>query len=473
MREHNELYLDGAWRAPLDPTVMELAAPATGNLNARVVLGGEADVDAAVAAAERAFVSYSQTTPQERIALLERVLVEYDARSEDLAQAVTEELGAPLALARGAHVPSGRVQIATAIEVLKSYEFTEMRGETCIRKEALGVAGLITPWNFPVLQPVGKTMSALAAGCTVVLKPAQLTPYSAIILAEIMEAAGVPAGVFNLVNGRGSVIGASLSSHPGVGIVSFTGSLAAATQVAIAAAPTVKRVTSELGGKSPHILLPDADLDVAVDTAMTWLMAVTGQLCSAPSRTLVPRARLEEFLSVLVPVVENIVVGDPRAEDTTMGPLISAEQWNTVQGYIRQGLDEGARLVTGGLGKPAGLEAGHFAKPTVFADVENSMTIAREEIFGPVMSVIAYDTVDEAIEIANDTPFGLAAYVTGEDLQAARAVAEQIRVGYVMINDAEFDWSAPWGGYKQSGNGREFGLDGMTEYLETKVIRGG
>jgi aldehyde dehydrogenase (NAD+) len=471
MREHNELYIDGAWRVPLQGSVLELTDPATGEVTGRVALGGEADVDAAVAAAERAFASYSQTTPPERIELLERILVEFDRRAEDLAQAVTAELGAPLALARGAHVPTGRVQIATAIEVLKTYAFTESRGETEIRKEALGVAGLITPWNFPVLQPTGKTISALAAGCTVVLKPAQLTPYSAVVLAEIMDAAGVPAGVFNLVNGRGAVIGGMLSAHEGVGIVSFTGSASAAEQVAVAAAPTVKRVTCELGGKSPHILLPDADLDIAVGTAMTWLMAMTGQLCSAPSRTLVPRGRLEEFLSVLVPAVEALKLGDPRAEDTTMGPLISAEQWETVQGYIRGGLDAGARLVTGGLGKPAGLEAGHFARPTVFADVDNSMTLAREEIFGPVMSVIAYDTVEEAIAIANDTPFGLAAYVTGADREAARLVAERIRAGYVLINDAEFDWSAPWGGYKQSGNGREFGPDGMAEYLETKVIR--
>lgn len=472
MREHHYLYIDGAWRAPLDPSSLELTDPATGTPNARITLGGPADIDAAVAAAERAFTSYSQTTPRQRIALLERVLAEYDARAEDLAQAVAHELGAPLALARGAHVPSGRVQIATAIEVLRTFAFTEMRGDTEVRKEALGVAGLITPWNFPVLQPVGKTVSALAAGSTAVLKPAQLTPHSAIILAEIMDAAGVPAGVFNLVNGRGSDVGTRLSSHPGVGVISFTGSLAAATQVAIAAAPTAKRVVSELGGKSPHILLPDADLEVAVDTAMTWLMAMTGQLCSAPSRTLVPRDRLEEFLAVLVPAVENIVPGDPRQEGTTMGPLVSADQWDLVQGYIQAGIAQGARLVTGGPGKPEGLDAGHFARPTVFADVQNSMTIAREEIFGPVMSVIAYDTVDEAVQIANDTPFGLAAYVTGRDLEAARAVAVQIRAGTVLVNDVEFDWSAPWGGYKQSGNGREFGPDGMTEYLETKVLRG-
>lgn len=472
MREHNELYIDGAWRAPIQPSILELDDPATGEPSGRVTLGGEADVDAAVLAAERAFASYSETTPQERIALLERVLTEFDNRFEDLVEAVTEEVGAPLSLVRGAHLPTGRVQIATAIETLRTYEFTTARGETTIRKEALGVAGLITPWNFPVLQPVGKTVSAMAAGCTVVLKPAELTPYSAVILAEIMDAAGVPAGVFNLVTGHGPVVGSSLSAHPGVGTVSFTGSVETATRIAVTAAPTVKRVTSELGGKSPHILLPDADLTMAVETAKTWLLAPAGQLCSAPSRTLVPRERVGEFLSVLVPAIETLQVGDPRAEETFMGPLISAEQWDKVQGYIRRGLSEGARLVTGGPGKPAGLDAGHFVKPTVFSDVDNAMTIAQEEIFGPVMSVIAYDTVEEAIAIANDTPYGLAAYVTGGDLETANAVAERIRAGYVLINDTEFDWTAPWGGYKQSGNGREFGSAGLAEYLETKVIRG-
>ncbi|MGW0436280.1 aldehyde dehydrogenase family protein [Micromonospora sp. NPDC003197] len=477
MREHTKLYLDGAWREPEQGSVLELTDSATGTVTGRVTLGGEADLNRAVAAAKQSFASFSQTTPAERIALLERILDEFDRRTEDLAQAVTAELGAPLTLARAAHVPTGRIQISTAIEVLKSYAFSEMRGDTEIRKEPIGVAGLITPWNFPVLQTVGKTVSAIAAGCTVVLKPAELTPHSAIIVAEIMDAAGVPAGVFNLVPGWGSVIGTALSTHPDVEVISFTGSVDTARQVTVAAAPAMKRVNTELGGKSPHILLPDADLNMAVETIRTWMMAPTGQLCSAPSRTLVPRARLDEFLSVLVPAVENLKLGDPRADDTDMGPLISAEQWNIVQGYIQQGLDAGALLVTGGLGKPTGLApglaAGHFVKPTVFSEVSNDMTIAREEIFGPVMSVIAYDTVEEAIEIANDTTYGLAGYVTGTDLDAARTVAARIRAGCILINDAEFDWSAPWGGYKQSGNGREFGPEGLTEYLETKVVLGG
>ncbi|MGJ6967757.1 aldehyde dehydrogenase family protein [Streptosporangium sp. G11] len=472
MREYTKLYIDGAWREPEQGTVLELTDPATGEVSGRVTLGGEADVNRAVAAARRAFVSYSRTSREERITLLERIADEYERRADDMVEAVTAELGCPRALSRGMHFAAGLIQFRAAAEVLKTFEFVSQRGATQVRKEPIGVAALITPWNFPALQPAGKTASALAAGCTVVLKPAQLAPYSSIVLAEIMEAAGVPAGVFNLVNGRGSVIGNALSSHPDVDVVSFTGSADAALQVSTAAAKTSKRVATELGGKSPQVILPDADLNVAVDTALTWLMGNTGQICSAPSRTLVPRERLEEFLEVLVPQVESLKIGDPREDGTHMGPLISAEQWQTVQHYIQEGLDAGATLVTGGPGKPDGLDSGHFVKPTVFTGVTNDMTIAQEEIFGPVMSVITYDSVEEAVGIANDTRYGLAGYVTGTDLDAARDVASRIQAGYVIINDAEFDWTAPWGGYKESGNGREWGPDGMNEYLETKVVLG-
>lgn len=472
MRDYTKLYIDGAWREPLDGAVVDLTDPATGEVSGRVALGGESDVDLAVAAANRAFPSFSRTTRQERIDLLERIADEYERRAEDMAQAVTAELGCPLPLSRAMHVAAGLIQFRAAAQVLKTFAFTDDRGTTHIRKEAIGVAALITPWNFPALQPAGKTASALAAGCTVVLKPAQLASYSAVVLAEILEAAGVPAGVFNLVTGRGSVIGNALASHPDVAVVSFTGSGEAALQVNAAAAKSAKRVATELGGKSPQVIMPDADLDVAVDTVLTWLMANTGQICSAPSRTLVPRERLEEFLSVLLPRVEALQIGDPRAEGTDMGPLISGEQWRTVQRYVQTGLDEGALLLTGGLGKPDGLENGHFVKPTVFSGVTNDMTIAQEEIFGPVMSIITYDTVDEAVQIANDTRYGLAGYVTGSDLADAADVASRIEAGYVIINNAEFDWTAPWGGYKESGNGREWGPDGMQEYLETKVVLG-
>ncbi|RBQ21472.1 aldehyde dehydrogenase family protein [Spongiactinospora rosea] len=473
MREHTKIHVDGAWIDPQEPDVLAVTNPATGEITGRVTLGGARDVDRAVAAAACAFESYSRTSPAQRAELLERVLAEFDRRAEDLAQAVTLEMGAPVTLARTAHVPAGRFQIADAIATLRDFSFSEFRGGTEVRKEPLGVAGLITPWNFPVLQIAGKTAAALAAGCTMVLKPSELAPYSAVVMAEIMDAAGVPAGVFNLVPGLGSVVGNALSGHPDVGVISFTGSLETAARITIAAAPTMKRVLTELGGKSPQILLPDADFGIAVRTAQEWMMAMTGQVCSAPTRTLVPRSRLEEFLSVLVPSLEALKIGDPGSVETQMGPLVSAAQWHKVQNYIQRGLDAGARLVTGGPGRPAGLSRGHFVRPTVFADVTNDMAIAREEIFGPVMSVIAYDTVAEAVAIANDTPYGLAGYVVGGDPDEVRAVASQVRAGYIIVNDAPLDWGAPWGGYKQSGNGREFGSEGVAAFLETKVLVGG
>ncbi|MBB0245657.1 aldehyde dehydrogenase family protein [Streptomyces alkaliphilus] len=476
MRDIDHLWIDGTRTTPLEGTVEERTHPADGSPTGRVVMGGAADVDRAVTAADRAFDHWSRTTPEERIALLENLLVEFDRRADDLADAVTEDMGAPVTLARGAHVPSGRTQIAGAIEAARAHAFEERRGNTVIRHEPLGPAALITPWNFPVLQMAGKTASALAAGCTVVLKPAESAARSAEVFAEVVHAAGTPAGVFNLVHGHGAVVGSALAAHPGIGVVSFTGSLTTAVRVTTAAAPTMKRVLTELGGKSPQILLPDADFDVAVGAVHRWMMAMTGQLCSAPSRTLVPRARMEEFLSVLVPSLEALTVGDPRDPATDMGPLVSEAQWNTVQGWIRRGLAEGARAVTGGPGKPevaGGLEAGHYVRPTVLVDVTNDMAVAREEIFGPVMSVIPHDTVEEAIAIANDTPYGLAAYVVGADRERVEEVASRVRAGAVLLNDAELDWTAPWGGYKQSGNGREFGVEGMLGFLETKVIHGG
>jgi aldehyde dehydrogenase (NAD+) len=472
MREHTELYIDGAWRQPLDGTVIDLTDPATDEVSGRVALGGEADVDLAVAAANRAFLPFSGTTRQERIDLLERIADEYERRATDMAQAVTAELGCPLPLSRSMHVAAGIIQFRAAAQALKTFAFSEERGATPIRKEPIGVAALITPWNFPTLQPADKTASALAAGCTVVLKPARLAPHSAVVLAEILEAAGVPAGVFNLVTGRGSVIGKALASHPDVAVVSFTGSSETALQVNAAAAKSAKRVTCELGGKSPQVIMPDADLDVAVGTVRTWLTANNGQICSAPSRTLVPRERLDEFLSALLPRIESITIGDPLAEETDMGPLISDEQWRTVQHYIQTGLDEGAHLVTGGLGRPDGLERGHFVKPTVFTGVTNDMTIAQEEILGPVMSITTYDTVDEAVEIANDIRYGLAGYVTGGDPADAADVGSRIEAGYVVINNADFDWTAPLRGCKTSGNGREWGPEGLQEYLETKAVLG-
>jgi aldehyde dehydrogenase (NAD+) len=475
MRELHNMYVDGRWSAPVERSVLELSDPATGRPSGHVALGGVADVDRAVTAARRAFPAFGATTTAERVELLEAVGAEYARRAEDMAQAVTAELGSPLALSRSLHVPSGQSQFHHAAQALRDLDLVERRGRTWIRREPIGVCAMITPWNYPALQPAGKVASTLAAGCTIVLKPAQLTPYSAVLLAEILEAAGVPAGVFNLVLARGSVIGDTLNAHPQIDMISFTGSGPVAVGVVTAAAPTAKRVVTELGGKSPQIVLPDADLDTAVHTAVLYALGNSGQTCGAASRTLVPRERLDEFLTALTTAVAGLKVGDPRAEDTFMGPVISADQWDTIQDYIHQGIDEGARLITGGPGKPElpdALTGGHFVKPTVFADVTNDMTIAREEIFGPVMSVIAYDSVEDAISIANDSPYGLCGYVTGTDVRQARTVAEKMRTGYVLINDADFDFNTSWGGYKQSGNGREWADFGIGEYLETKSIVG-
>jgi aldehyde dehydrogenase (NAD+) len=475
MRELHNLYIDGSWTAPAEPAVLELTDPATGRPSGRAVLGGATDVDRAVTAARNAFASFSVTTPAERVDLLEAIGAEYARRAEDMAQAVTDELGSPLDLSRSLHVPSGQSQFHNAAQALRNLDLVEKRGSTWVRREPIGVCALITPWNYPALQPAGKVASALAAGCTIVLKPAQLTPHSAVVLAEILEAAGVPAGVFNLVMGRGSVIGDALNQHPEVDMISFTGSGPVAVGVLAAAAPTAKRVVTELGGKSPQIVLPDAALDTAVNTAVMYALMNSGQTCGAASRTLVPRERLDEFLTALTTAVEALKVGDPHSQGTFMGPVVSAGQWHTVQGYIRKGIEEGARLVTGGPGKPDlpdALRDGHFVRPTVFADVTNDMTIAREEIFGPVMSVITYESVEDAIHIANDSPYGLCGYVTSGDPQLALAVAERMRTGYVLINDADFDFNTSWGGYKQSGNGREWAGFGIGEYLETKSIVG-
>ncbi|GAA2806449.1 aldehyde dehydrogenase family protein [Saccharopolyspora taberi] len=471
MRELQNLYIDGTWTAPVERTVLERTDPASGRPIGRVALDGGADVDRAVTAARSAFAAFAATTPAERTELLETIGAEYARRAEDMALAVTTELGSPLNLSRTLHVPSTQSQFHNAAQALRNMKLVEERGRTWVRREPIGVCALITPWNYPALQPAGKVASALAAGCTTVLKPAQLSPYSAVVLAEVLDAAGIPPGVFNLVMIRGSAVGDVLNAHPEVDMISFTGS----GPVSVSVAPTAKRLVTELGGKSPQIVLPDADLDTAVNTAVLYALGNSGQTCGAASRTLVPRERLDEFLTALTTRVQSLKVGDPHAPDTFVGPVVSADQWDTVQGYIHKGIDEGARLVTGGPGKPDlpdTLRGGHFVKPTVFADVTNNMTIAREEIFGPVMSVIAYDSVEDAISAANDSPYGLCGYVTGADSLRARAVAERMRTGYVLINDADFDFNTSWGGYKQSGNGREWADFGIGEYLETKSIVG-
>jgi aldehyde dehydrogenase (NAD+) len=437
----------------------------------RISMGSAADVDRAVKAARKAFATYSQTTREERIALLEKIIAEYQKRYADMAAAITEEMGAPAALAQKAQAAMGIGHLQTALGVLKNYHFEEPRGTTLIVKEPIGVCGFITPWNWPVNQIACKVAPALAVGCTMVLKPSEIAPFSAQIWTEILHAAGVPKGVFNLVNGDGPTVGAAISSHPEVDMVSFTGSTRAGIEVARNAAPTVKRVHQELGGKSPNIILEDADFKFAVKAGVRSVMNNSGQSCNAPTRMLVPSKRMAEAIAIAKETAEGTTVGDPNS-GATLGPVISANQWSKIQGLIKKGIEEGATLVAGGPGKPAGLDKGYYVKPTVFANVTNQMTVAREEIFGPVLVMIPYDTVDQAVEIANDTEYGLAAYVSGKDELATRKVAARLRAGQVNINSAPGDLMAPFGGFKQSGNGREWGDHAFAEFLETKAVLG-
>lgn len=469
-KDLSKFYIGGEWVDPASPAFTDVTNPATEEVSGRIALGSEADVDRAVAAARAAFESFSQTTREERIALLQAIQAEYARRTDDLTAAVTEEMGAPAALSAGVHVALGAWHLNAAIEILRGFAFEEQHGPTVLRREPIGVCGLITPWNWPINQVAVKIFPALATGCTMVLKPAQLSPYSAQILAEILDAAGVPAGVFNLVQGRGSVIGAALSRHPDVDMISFTGSEAVGVQIQKDAADTIKRVGLELGGKSPWIVLDDSSLAANVGAATGAMMGNSGQTCSAGSRLLVPAARLDEALAAAKAAAEQVVVGNPTG-NVAMGPVVSKDQFETVQSYIQIGLDEGATLVAGGPGRPEGLDKGYYVKPTVFL-ADNSMRIAREEIFGPVLAVIPYDSVDDAVSIANDSSFGLGGYVNGEDVELANAVARRLRTGHIRVNGA-FDITAPFGGYKRSGNGREWGVHGFAEYLEIKAVIGG
>ena len=405
------------------------------------------------------------------MALLERLIAEYKKRYADMAAAITEEMGAPAVLSQKAQAAMGIGHLQSALGVLKTYAFQEQRGTTLVVKEPIGVCGLITPWNWPVNQIACKVAPALAVGCTMVLKPSEIAPFSAQIWTEMLHAAGVPAGVFNLVNGDGPTVGAAISSHPGVDMVSFTGSTRAGIEVARNAAPTVKRVHQELGGKSPNIILPDADIKRAVTAGVRGVMQNSGQSCNAPTRMLVPNSRMAEALAIAKEVAEATTVGAPDS-GAALGPVISATQWDKIQTLIHKGIEEGATVVAGGPGKPAGLETGYYVKPTVLGPVSNDKTVAREEIFGPVLVIIGYDTVDEAVAIANDTPYGLAAYVSGTDLEATRKVASKLRAGQVNINSAATDLMAPFGGFKQSGNGREWGDHAFAEFLEVKAVLG-
>lgn len=472
MRENRQFYINGEWVDPVSPNSFDVINPATEEVCGHISMGSEADVDKAVAAAKATFQTFSRTSTQERIELLESCIAVYKKYYLDIADAIREEMGAPHTLATTAQAYTGQGHLEEALRVLRAFEFEEDLGEHRIFKEPIGVCGLITPWNWPINQISCKVAPALAVGCTMVLKPSEVAPLSAYLFAQVMHEAGVPAGVFNMVNGDGPVVGTALSKHPDVSMMSFTGSTRAGSLVAQNAAPTVKRVTQELGGKSPNIILDDADLETAVAGGVRHMYTNTGQSCNAPSRMLVPAAKLAEAEAIAAKVTESVVVGDPTAETTTMGPVVSEVQFNKIQGLIEQGIKEGAKVVIGGLGRPEGLDKGYFIRPTIFSQANNEMTVAREEIFGPVLTMIPYDTEEEAIRIANDTPYGLAGYVQSGDLDHAREVASRIRAGNVHINGASGGFNVPFGGFKQSGNGREWGSHGFTDFLEIKAVEG-
>lgn len=472
MREYTQFYINGEWVDPIEGRACDVINPADEEVVGRISLGGDADVDRAVAAAKVAFDAYSEWSVEQRAELLGRIIEVYQARYADVAEAIRLEMGAPATLAIEAQAGAGLAHIAEALNVLQSYSFEEDHGEHKVVKEPIGVCALITPWNWPVNQIACKVAPALATGCTMVLKPSEVAPLSAVVFAEILDEAGVPAGVFNLVNGDGAGVGTALSKHPDVDLVSFTGSTRAGTLIAQNAAPTVKRVTQELGGKSPNIILPDANVEEAVIRGAMHMFHNTGQSCNAPSRMLVHRDQVAQAEAAAIVAAGMVAVGDPADEATNMGPLVSQVQFDRVQGLIGKGIEEGAKLVCGGLGRPDGISSGYFVKPTVFSAVSNEMTIAQEEIFGPVLVIIPYETEEEAIQIANDTNYGLAGYVQSGDLDRARRVARKIRAGNVKINGASGGPGIPFGGYKQSGNGREWGAHGFTDYLEIKAIEG-
>jgi aldehyde dehydrogenase (NAD+) len=470
--DNRQFYIDGRWVDPAEPREFTVINPATEAPAGVISMGGATDVDRAVGAARRAFDAYSQTTPAERLALLERVLVAYKAHYDEIAQAISSEMGAPITLAKGSQTRIGVGHISAMIDVLKSFKFEERQGTIRLIQEPVGVCALITPWNWPMNQVAAKVVPALAAGCTMVLKPSEFSPFSAILWAKVMHEAGVPAGVFNLVNGDGPGVGAPLSSHRDIDMVSFTGSTRAGTEVARNAAATVKRVHQELGGKSPNLLLDDADFEKAVKQSVLHVFQNSGQSCNAPTRMLVPEGRLAEVEAIAKRITAGVVVGDPASEKTTVGPVVSKLQFERVEGYIEKGIAEGARVVAGGPGRPEGVTRGYFVRPTIFSDVNNDMTIARDEIFGPVLCILPYRSEEEAIRIANDTPYGLAAYVWSQDNVRARRVGNRIRAGQVSLNGQYGDAKTPFGGFKMSGNGREYGEHGLRDFLEVKALIG-
>ena len=472
MKECMQFYINGEWVDPVDPKSLDVINPATEEVIGKIAMGNSQDVDKAVAAAKEAFESFSKTTKEERLALMGKILEVYQSRYDEIAETISSEMGAPLWLSKAAQAATGAGHFGTFMEVLKNYNFDEDKGTTRLRKEPVGVCGLITPWNWPINQIACKVAPALAAGCTMVLKPSEVSPLNAVIFTEVLHEAGVPAGVFNLVNGDGLSVGEAMSSHPDIDMMSFTGSTRAGVAVAKASADTVKRVSQELGGKSANIILDDADFNKSVAGGVTGCFMNSGQSCNAPTRMLVEKPIYKETVNKLIKFANNFKVDDPTKEGDHIGPVISETQFNKIQGLIQKGIDEGANLVAGGLGKPDGLNKGYYVKPTVFADVKNNMEIAQTEIFGPVLSVIPFETEEEAISIANDTAYGLTNYIQTQDQNKVHRVARKLRSGMVDVNGAGIAVDAPFGGFKHSGIGREAGQDGLLEFLEVKSVGG-
>ena len=472
MNHERQFYIDGEWVQPILPALLDVIDPSTEEAFTQIAVGTAADVDRAVVAARQAFATFSLSTRKDRLDLLRAILSEYRKREADLAEALSREMGAPLAFAKANQVPMGTLHLERMIADLEGFRFEWMQGSTLIAKEPIGVVGMITPWNWPLNQIVCKVAPALAAGCTMVLKPSEIAPINAVIWSEVMHAAGVPKGVYNMVQGDGPTVGAAMSAHPGIDMMSFTGSTRAGVLVAQAAAATVKRVAQELGGKSANILLPDVDFQRAVTKGVTGMMGNSGQSCNAPTRMFVPADRHDEVKRIAKAAAETVVAGDPRDSRSTIGPVVSGVQFDKIQRLIQAGIDEGAELVTGGPGRSEHLNRGYYVRPTVFAGVRNDMTIAREEIFGPVLAILPYADEAEAVRLANDTVYGLAAYVQSADPERARKVASQLRAGNVFLNYPAWDAGAPFGGYKQSGNGREYGKWALEEFLETKAVVG-
>ncbi|MCP4387802.1 MAG: aldehyde dehydrogenase family protein [Gammaproteobacteria bacterium] len=470
--DHLKFFIDGAWVDPVAPATIDVINPATEEAFTQVSAGSSEDVDLAVAAARRAFVEYSQWSVKQRLEVLEKIRAIYTNYFDDIAQAISDEMGAPIDLARGSQAKLGHGHIKSAIKALLNFSFESIEDDMILRYEPIGVCGMITPWNWPMNQVAVKVIPALAAGCTMVLKPSEESPLDAMIFTEVLREAGVPAGVFNLINGYGPVVGEAMSKHPGIDMMSFTGSTRGGIAVAKASADTVKRVGQELGGKSANIILKDADVAEAVTRGVHYMMGNSGQSCNAPTRMLVPNVRMDEAIEAARVAAQSIGVDDPAKHGDHIGPVVNQAQFDKIQALIQQGIDEGATLISGGTGRPEHLPVGYYVKPTVFANVDNQMTIAREEIFGPVLVILGYDSEDEAVEIANDTDYGLAAYVYSTEMERAKVVARRLRAGQVAINYVGGTSDTPFGGYKQSGNGREKGKWGLEEFLELKAITG-